>query len=69
MSAPLPIADQRLVGRAALRLLAADRRSVVLTTILSALAAAAGLGGPWLLGRIIDTVPAGATPTRWISWP
>ncbi|MGW4942375.1 ABC transporter ATP-binding protein [Actinoplanes sp. NPDC004185] len=60
MSAALPIADQRLVTRAARRLLAADRRTVVLMLVLNALAALAGLGGPWLLGRIIDSVTAGS---------
>jgi ABC-type multidrug transport system fused ATPase/permease subunit len=59
VSAALPIADQRLVSRAARRLLAADRRTVVLMLVLNALAALAGLGGPWLLGRIIDTVTGG----------
>ncbi len=59
MSAALPIADPRLVTRAALRLLAADRRTVVLMVTLNVLAALAGLGGPWLLGRIIDTVTGG----------
>ncbi|MCO8270744.1 ABC transporter ATP-binding protein/permease [Actinoplanes sp. TRM 88003] len=55
----LPIADQRQVGRAALRLVAADRRSVTVMLTLNGLAALAGLGGPWLLGRIIDEVAAG----------
>ncbi|MET7423003.1 ABC transporter ATP-binding protein [Dactylosporangium sp. NPDC005555] len=55
----LPIADQRLVGRAALRLLAADRRSVAAVLALNSLAAVAGLGAPWLVGRIIDTVAVG----------
>ncbi|RSM57776.1 multidrug ABC transporter ATP-binding protein [Actinoplanes sp. ATCC 53533] len=59
MSAALPIADRRLVLRAALRLLAADRRTVVVMVAFNALAALAGLGGPWLLGRIIDTVTGG----------
>jgi ABC-type multidrug transport system fused ATPase/permease subunit len=59
VSAALPIADQRLVSRAALRLIAADRRTVVVMMILNVLAAIAGLGGPWLLGRIIDTVTGG----------
>ena len=59
MTAALPIADQRLVLRAALRLLAADRRTVVVMVTFNALAALAGLGGPWLLGRIIDTVTSG----------
>ncbi|WIM94271.1 ABC transporter ATP-binding protein [Actinoplanes oblitus] len=59
MSATLPIADQRLVLRATLRLIAADRRSVLVMIGLNSLAAIAGLGGPWLLGRVIDTVAAG----------
>ena len=56
MTAVLPVADQRMIGRAALRLLAADRRMVAVMLGLNALAALAALGGPWLLGRIIDTV-------------
>ena len=59
MSTALPIADQRLVWRAALRLLAADRRAVAGMLALSSLSALVGLGGPWLLGRVIDTVAAG----------
>lgn len=59
MSTTLPVADQRMVARAALRLIAADRRSVTVLTVLNVLAALAGLGGPWLLGRIIDTVAGG----------
>jgi ABC-type multidrug transport system fused ATPase/permease subunit len=56
VTAALPIADPRLVGRAALRLVAAERRAVVLVVGLNALTAVAALGAPWLLGRIIDTV-------------
>jgi ABC-type multidrug transport system fused ATPase/permease subunit len=52
----LPVAGPRLVRRAALRLVAADRRAVGAMVLLNALAALAGLGAPWLLGRIIDTV-------------
>jgi ABC-type multidrug transport system fused ATPase/permease subunit len=59
VSAALPIADQRLVARAARRLLAADRRAVAVLVLLNVLAALAGLAAPWLLGRIIDTVTAG----------
>ena len=59
MRAALPVADQRTIGRAALRLLAADRRAVAWMLTLSSLSAVAGLGGPWLLGRVIDTVAAG----------
>ncbi|GAA4951832.1 ABC transporter ATP-binding protein [Actinoplanes utahensis] len=59
MTSPLPIADRREVARAARRLVAADRRAVAGFLALSSLAALAGLGGPWLLGRVIDTVAAG----------
>jgi ABC-type multidrug transport system fused ATPase/permease subunit len=52
----LPIADPALVRRAARRLIAADRRAVTLMVSLNALAALTGLGGPWLVGRIIDAV-------------
>ncbi|WP_229076775.1 ABC transporter ATP-binding protein [Actinoplanes sp. DH11] len=62
MSMVLPVAGNRAVGRAALRLLAADRRAVVLMVTMSSLAALAGLGAPWLLGRVIDTVAAGGGP-------
>jgi ABC-type multidrug transport system fused ATPase/permease subunit len=55
----LPVAGQRQVVRAALRLLAADRRAVTVVLILSSLSAVAGLGGPWLLGRVVDTVATG----------
>ncbi|MEV0131095.1 ABC transporter ATP-binding protein [Dactylosporangium sp. NPDC050688] len=48
-----------MVGRAALRLLAADRRTVAAVVALNSLAALAGLGAPWLLGRIIDAVGRG----------
>jgi ABC-type multidrug transport system fused ATPase/permease subunit len=52
----LPIASQRRVARAALRLIAADRPAVVGMTVLNAFAALAALGGPFLLGRVIDAV-------------
>ncbi|MDT4991034.1 MAG: hypothetical protein QOH97_926 [Actinoplanes sp.] len=59
----LPVAAPARVRRAALRLIRADGRAVILVVLLNVLAAAAGLAAPWLLGRIIDTVlaqPAGA---------
>ncbi len=59
MTAALPIATQRAVGRAALRQVAADRPAVAATLVMTSLAALAGLGGPWLLGRVVDTVAAG----------
>jgi ABC-type multidrug transport system fused ATPase/permease subunit len=59
VTAPLPVASPRQVLRAARKLIAADSRAVATLLTLSSLAALAGLGGPWLLGRIIDTVAAG----------
>ncbi|MEU2738471.1 ABC transporter ATP-binding protein [Streptomyces sp. NPDC007095] len=59
MSAHLPVAEPAEVRRAALRLIRADGRAFAAVLGLNALAAAAGLVGPWLLGRIIDDVRAG----------
>ncbi|MGW3495890.1 ABC transporter ATP-binding protein [Streptomyces sp. NPDC001020] len=55
----LPIAEPVDVRRAALRLVWADGRAFVGVLVLNAAAAGAGLAGPWLLGRIVDTVRAG----------
>jgi len=55
----LPVAGRAHVRRAAYGLIRADRRAVALMALLNALAAIAGLAGPWLLGRIIDTVVGG----------
>ena len=60
----LPIADQRTVAGAAARLIGADRRAVAVMLGLNSLAALAGLGGPYLLGRIIDSVAAGGVWAR-----
>ncbi|MFF1768649.1 ABC transporter ATP-binding protein [Streptomyces sp. NPDC058249] len=60
MSAQLPIAEAAEVRRASVRLIRADRRAFAAVLGLNALAAGAGLVGPWLLGRIIDDVRAGA---------
>ncbi len=56
----LPVAGAAETRRAAWELVRADRRAVAAVLALNALAAAAGLVGPWLLGRIIDEVRAGA---------
>ncbi|TCC55304.1 ABC transporter ATP-binding protein [Kribbella pittospori] len=61
MSRQLPIAGTREVRAAALRDLRADRGAVVGIVCVNGLAAAAGLVGPWLLGRIIDTIQAGGS--------
>ncbi|MFB6440262.1 ABC transporter ATP-binding protein [Streptomyces sp. NPDC056411] len=55
----LPVAGPAAVRRAALRLIRRDARAFALMLVLNALAAGAGLVGPWLLGRIVDTVRAG----------
>ncbi|SEE50798.1 ATP-binding cassette, subfamily C [Streptomyces sp. 3213] len=56
----LPIAERAEVRRAAGRLIRVDRRAFAVVLVVNALAAAAGLAGPWLLGRIVDEVRAGA---------
>ncbi|OLR92825.1 ABC transporter ATP-binding protein [Actinokineospora bangkokensis] len=63
MSAPrntLPVATTADVRRAALGDLRADRRAVSTMLGFTALAAGAGLVGPWLLGRIVDAAARGA---------
>jgi ATP-binding cassette, subfamily C, bacterial len=60
--ATLPVAAPSAARRAALRLVRADARAVTAMVALNALAAAAGLAGPWLVGRIIDAVRAGDGP-------
>ena len=56
MTTPLPIAGRARVRRAAVAEVAADKRAFGALLVLNALASAAGLVGPWLLGSIIDTV-------------
>jgi ABC-type multidrug transport system fused ATPase/permease subunit len=56
----LPVADRRTVRRAALNLISRDRGAVTLALALHGAAAIAGLAAPWLLGRIVDEVAAGA---------
>ncbi|MER5381405.1 ABC transporter ATP-binding protein [Streptomyces sp. NPDC002688] len=60
MSGRLPVAGRADVRRAAGRLIRADGRVFAAVLGLNALAAAAGLVGPWLLGRMIDDVRSGA---------
>ncbi|MFD5299622.1 ABC transporter ATP-binding protein [Streptomyces mutabilis] len=55
----LPVAGRTDVRRAAANLVRADRRAFTVVLGLNALAALAGLAGPWLLGRIVDEVRAG----------
>ncbi|GGJ46854.1 ABC transporter ATP-binding protein [Streptomyces brasiliensis] len=58
-SGRLPVAERADVRRATVRLVRADGRSFAVALVLNALAASAGLAGPWLLGRIVDEVRAG----------
>lgn len=55
----LPVADRARVRRAVLRLVRADGRAFAGALLLNALAAGAGLVGPWLVGRIVDEVRGG----------
>ncbi|MFG3194785.1 ABC transporter ATP-binding protein [Streptomyces sp. NPDC048208] len=55
----LPVADRVAVRRAAARLVRADGRAFAAALVLNALAAGAGIVGPWLVGRIVDEVRAG----------
>jgi ATP-binding cassette, subfamily C, bacterial len=56
----LPVADPATVRRASVRLIRKDARAFSAVLALNAAAALTGLAGPWLLGRIIDEVRAGA---------
>ncbi|MEV8602905.1 ABC transporter ATP-binding protein [Streptomyces griseoviridis] len=59
-AAHLPVARPADVRRAVGRLVRADLRAFGLVLALNALAAGAGLAGPWLVGRIVDEVRGGA---------
>lgn len=56
----LPVADRAAVRREMLDLVGRDRRAVLVVLVLHGAAAIAGLAAPWLLGRIVDQVAAGA---------
>lgn len=56
----LPVAEPAEVRRAAWRLIASDRAAFVLVLLTNCAAAGAGLLGPWLIGRIVNEVRAGA---------
>ncbi|MGX1760974.1 ABC transporter ATP-binding protein [Streptomyces lydicus] len=57
----LPVAERRLVLRAAWALIQPDRLVFAAVVLLNLLAAGAGLGGPWLLGHIVDTLERGGS--------
>ncbi|MFC0626275.1 ABC transporter ATP-binding protein [Kribbella deserti] len=60
MSRQLPVGGGAEIRAAAMGDLRADRGAVVGLVLVNGLAAAAGLIGPWLVGRIIDTIRAGS---------
>ncbi|MEV0644440.1 ABC transporter ATP-binding protein [Phytomonospora sp. NPDC050363] len=62
-TARLPVADRRDVRSATWRLLTDDRRAMITVLVLYCASAAAGLAGPWIVGRIIDQVESGTTTT------
>ena len=68
MSTRLPVAGTDAVRAEARRLLQAHRRALVRVIALHAAAALASLGGPWLLGLLVDLVvgeaPAGRSVDR-----
>ncbi|OLF10443.1 multidrug ABC transporter ATP-binding protein [Actinophytocola xinjiangensis] len=58
-SYPLPVASRAEVRRAHTHLVRTDPTGAALVLLTAALAAAAGLGAPWLIGRIVNHVEAG----------
>ncbi|WP_155368412.1 ABC transporter ATP-binding protein [Catellatospora vulcania] len=56
----LPVADRGTVRRSVAELARAEKRSLILALVLHVAAAIAGLASPWLVGRIVDRVTAGA---------
>lgn len=60
MSVQLPIATPAQVRRAAARLIRVDAAAFTVILLLNVAAAAVGLVSPWLLGRIVDEIKAGA---------
>ncbi|MEU1131209.1 ABC transporter ATP-binding protein [Streptomyces sp. NPDC005900] len=61
MPGHLPVAGPHQVRRAAWALIRRDARTFTAMIVFNALAAAAGLVGPWLLGRIVNTVKDGGS--------
>jgi len=57
----LPVASRAAVRRANRELVTADPRGTILVLLTTALAAAAGLAPPWLIGRIVNHVESGPT--------
>lgn len=56
----LPVADRPAVRQAMIELITRERRAGLVVLVLHGFAAVSGLAAPWLLGRIVDEVSAGA---------
>jgi ATP-binding cassette subfamily C protein len=57
----LPVADARGVRRASWELIRTNPGASVLVVLTTGLASAAGLGAPWLIGRIVNHVESGTS--------
>jgi ABC-type multidrug transport system fused ATPase/permease subunit len=63
----LPVADSAALRRHTLALLRQYRGGLTVSVMLHALAALAGLAGPWLLGHLVDGVVRGTATTATID--
>ncbi|MFI6041510.1 ABC transporter ATP-binding protein [Nocardia sp. NPDC051321] len=63
MTTPLPVAGAAQIRRAAVHDIGRDRAAFTAVLLLNALAVAAGLASPWLLGKIVDAVSKSPTHT------
>ncbi|MFL6124298.1 ABC transporter ATP-binding protein [Actinophytocola sp.] len=63
----LPVADARGVRRAGWEIIRVDRGAAALVAASTCLSSLAGLGAPWLIGRIVDRVQAGTSDTAVID--
>jgi ATP-binding cassette subfamily C protein len=60
----LPVADARGVRRAAWEIIRADPGAAALVVLATCLASVAGLGAPWLIGRIVNHVESSGADTH-----
>ncbi|TDV43632.1 ABC transporter ATP-binding protein [Actinophytocola oryzae] len=63
----LPVADARGVRRAARDIVRVDPGATALVVVATCLASLAGLGAPWLIGRIVNNVESGTPDTSTVD--
>jgi ATP-binding cassette, subfamily C, bacterial len=63
----LPVADARGVRRASWEIIRTDPGAAALVAVTTCLASFAGLGAPWLIGRIVDHVESGTAVPRTVD--